>query len=167
MLLLIKYYFADANDFQHFQTDSIQIESYRIIENFPIYKYDAASLSNADVFDIRQLTGIIPGLYISDYGSRNSGGIYYRGLGNRHTGSGIAVYLDGVPLINGMESSAMFTDISELYLGKQGVSISGLGDLYLTSKSVMNTGTDIFLSYGNANTSRFVASHNSNFKDIY
>jgi len=156
-----------SDEIKHYHTDSIHIESARIIKNFPLYDISDSTLLIEDKHNIRQLTGTIPGLFISDYGSRTSGGLYYRGLGNRHNGSGVVIYVDGVPLINGIESGINLTDVGEIYLGKQGISVSGLGDIYITSKSVLQPGTDVLLSFGNANTGRVELTHNGSIKDIY
>lgn len=98
---------------------------------------------------------------MGDYGSRTSGGIYYRGLGNRYNGGGVAVYVDDVPLLPGLETSLNLADISSITLGQQTGYSAGLNELHLSGQNVFQTGTNILLSYGNANTSRIQIEHNN------
>jgi hypothetical protein len=165
-LLLSQNIYSDTDTLRHYHTDSIQIESNRFNLKYPFYMYDSI-LSVGEITDLRQLTGVIPGFYISDYGSRMSGGIYYRGIGNRFNGSGVIVYVDGVPMLSGLEAGLNLSDVGALYLGQQSNSVSGLSELHITSRSVLHSGTEIFASYGNANTGKIKIEHNNSIGDVY
>lgn len=45
------------------------------------------------------LSALVPGLYIPEYGSRLTSAIYYRGIGTRGDGQTVGIYVDGVPTL--------------------------------------------------------------------
>ena len=49
--------------------------------------------------DLTDLTALVPGLYIPDYGSSSSAPIYFRGIGSRSGSSATSLYIDGVPTL--------------------------------------------------------------------
>jgi hypothetical protein len=150
-----------------FRADSIHIEADRIQLDYPFYSISDSTLSLSNTDNLRQLSGIIPSFYLSDYGSSSSGGAYYRGLGNRQNGAGVVMYLDGVPLMSGMDVSNRLFDVSGVYFGMQGHSSSAFGELHLNSKSVFNPSTNILMSYGNANTGRVQLEHNNKIGGLH
>ena len=49
--------------------------------------------------NMTDLTALVPGLYIPDYGSGYNAPIYYRGIGSRSGSSAASLYIDGVPTL--------------------------------------------------------------------
>lgn len=49
--------------------------------------------------NVTDLTALVPGLYIPDYGSSSNAPIYYRGIGSRSGSSATSLYIDGVPTL--------------------------------------------------------------------
>jgi outer membrane receptor protein involved in Fe transport len=73
------------------------LESLRPLSNTTLYM---RRLELWRVSDIKDLTAIVPNVYIPDYGSRMTSSVYVRGLGSRIDQPAMGVYVDGVPLLN-------------------------------------------------------------------
>ncbi len=52
------------------------------------------------ITDVKELSALVPGLHIPDYGSRMTSSVYIRGLGSRIDQPAMGVYVDGMPLLN-------------------------------------------------------------------
>jgi len=107
---------------------------------------------------VKDLSGIVPNLYIPDYGSKMTSSIYMRGLGARIDNPVMGIYIDGVGIAN---KNAFDFELDEV--GKVEVFRGPQGTLYgkntiggLISVETMNPwiyeGTRIMVDYGNANT---------------
>lgn len=92
------------------------------------------------VRSITDLSSLVSNLYIPDYGSRRSAAIYLRGTGARSAGQTVAMYVDGIPMLN---KSAINFDLLgvrtiEVLRGPQGTllgrnAMAGAINLYTTS----------------------------------
>ncbi len=49
--------------------------------------------------NLTDLTALVPGLYIPDYGSSSNAPIYFRGIGSRSGSAATSLYIDGVPTL--------------------------------------------------------------------
>lgn len=74
-------------------TASTQVPS--ATTNISLARIEALSLDN-----IKNLSTLAPNLFIADYGSPLSTPIYIRGVGTRGSGQSVAVYIDGVPILD-------------------------------------------------------------------
>ena len=52
----------------------------------------------AQVRSVKNLTGIVPNLFIPDYGSRLTTAVYIRGIGSRINTPSVGLYVDNIPL---------------------------------------------------------------------
>lgn len=57
----------------------------------------AHSLQTAHVTGIKQLSGVVPNLFIPDYGSRLTTAVYIRGIGSRINTPSVGLYVDNMP----------------------------------------------------------------------
>lgn len=121
--------------------------------------------------EVKDLSGIVPNLYIPDYGAKMTSSIYIRGLGARIDNPVMGIYIDGVGVAN---KNAFDFDLDEI--GKVEVFRGPQGTLYgkntiggLISVESMNPwifeGTRIMVGYGNANTLRTRIAHYKKWKD--
>lgn len=78
---------------------------------------EAAALSSP-----KDLSGLVPGLMIPDYGSSMTSTIYLRGIGSRMENPVIGLYVDDVPVIDKNNYDFSFLDIRrvDMYRGPQG-----------------------------------------------
>ena len=54
----------------------------------------------AQVNSIKNLTGLVPNMYIPDYGSRLTSAVYIRGIGSRINTPSVGLYVDNIPYID-------------------------------------------------------------------
>lgn len=57
-------------------------------------------LSSHRVTSLKNLSGLVPGLFIPSYGSRQTSAVYIRGVGSRINTPAVALYVDNIPLVN-------------------------------------------------------------------
>src|ERR1035437_2665473 len=79
-------------------------------------------INDAQVNNIRDLSGLVPNFYIPDYGSALSTTAYIRGIGSRNSGQSIALYVDNVPYFDKSTFDFDFFDIKQIEVlrGAQG-----------------------------------------------
>ena len=65
----------------------------------------------ARVGSIKNLTGLVPNMFIPDYGSRLTSAVYIRGIGSRINTPSIGLYVDNIPYI---DKSAFDFDYSDI-----------------------------------------------------
>ena len=70
----------------------------------------------------KELSGVVPGLVVPDYGSSMTSTIYMRGIGSRMENPVIGLYVDDVPVIDKNNYDFSFLDIRriDMYRGPQG-----------------------------------------------
>ncbi len=77
------------------------------------------------VDNLKDITTLVPNLFIADYGSAMTSPIYLRGVGARSSSSSVAIYVNGVPILN----QALF-DIDRLGISSIEVLRGPQGTLY-------------------------------------
>lgn len=105
----------------------------------------------------KQLSGIVPNLYIPDYGSAMTSTIYVRGLGSRIDNPVLGLYIDDIPIIDKNIYDFDLMDIRriDLFHGPQGTlygrnSMCGVMSISTLSPEDINGGK-VLLEYGSAN----------------
>ncbi len=63
--------------------------------NIGVQRIEALNIDN-----IKNISTLAPNLFITDYGSPLTTPIYIRGVGTRGSGQSVAIYIDGVPLLD-------------------------------------------------------------------
>ena len=114
------------------------------------------------VTGIKSLTGLVPNLFIPDYGSRLTTAVYIRGIGSRINTPAVGLYVDNIPYIDKSAFDFNYADIEqvEVLRGPQSMlygrnTMGGL--IKIQTKSPFTyQGTDIRLgaaTYGDYNAS--------------
>lgn len=114
------------------------------------------------VNSLKNLTAIVPNIFIPDYGSKLTSAIYIRGIGSRINTPSVGLYVDNVPYIDKSAFDFNYSDIERIDVlrGPQGTlygrnAMSGL--IRVSTKSPFSyQGTDIKLgvgTHGKANAS--------------
>ena len=105
----------------------------------------------------KQLSAIVPNLYIPDYGSAMTSTIYVRGLGSRIDNPVLGLYIDDIPIIdkNNFDFDLMDIRRIDLFHGPQGTlygrnSMCGVMSISTLSPGDV-TGGKVLLEYGSAN----------------
>lgn len=126
-----------------------------------------SQIEGMKISGVKDLSGIVPNLYIPDYGSRMTVPVYVRGVGERSTGQTIGLYVDNMPYLDKSAFDFDFTDIQriEVLRGPQGTlfgrnAMGGIINIYTNSPlnyeqtKVMLTGGNYGLFKANAGISR-------------
>ncbi len=112
----------------------------------------------AQVTSMKSLTGVVPNLYIPDYGSRITSAVYIRGIGSRINTPAVGLYVDNMPYIDKSAFDFNYSDVERIDVlrGPQATlygrnTMGGLIKVY--TKSPFNyQGTDVRLSAATYNT---------------
>ncbi|NDV58904.1 TonB-dependent receptor [Bacteroides sp. 519] len=109
------------------------------------------------VNSIKNLTALVPNIFIPDYGSRLTSAIYIRGIGSRINTPSVGLYVDNVPYIDKSAFDFNYADVERIDVlrGPQGTlygrnTMGGLIRVY-TKSPFTYQGTDVRLSAGTYN----------------
>lgn len=137
------------------------------LEDLPVSytKFDRGSISSQRVYSMKGMTGIVPNLYIPDYGTKGTASIYIRGIGSRINSPAVGIYVDGIPQYDKSAFDFDYADIEtiEVLRGPQGTlygrnSMGGL--INITTKSPFDyNGTDITVGAATKNAYRGSLTH--------
>jgi len=122
------------------------------------------TLHRSGTYRPNQLSSVVPGLHIPDYGASLTSTIYIRGLGSRMENPVMGLYIDGIPVLDKNEYDSDWEGLSSAVMlrGPQGTlygrNAMG-GVLSLTTLSPLdNPDPTINIEYGTAGTVRAGAS---------
>lgn len=125
------------------------------------------------VFSMKNLSGIVPNLYIPDYGTKYTSSIYVRGIGSRINSPAVGIYVDGLPYFDKSGFDFDFSDIErvEVLRGPQGTlygrnTMGGLINLR-TKNPFDYSGTDLMLSAATKNGYRAYLTHYHRISDKF
>ena len=128
-------------------------------------------LRNREVASIKDVSSLIPNLFIPDYGSKLTSPVYIRGIGSRINAPSVGLYIDGMPFF---EKSAFDFDFSEIdqievLRGPQGTlygrnTMGGIINVYTKSPRKFQ-GTNIRFTGGNYTNLKGSASHYGKISD--
>ncbi len=81
-----------------------------------------AQVQGMQIFDVKDLSAIVPNFFIPDYGSKMTAPVYIRGIGNRSSGQAAGMYVDNIPYLNKTSFDFDFIDIQQIEVlrGPQG-----------------------------------------------
>ena len=125
------------------------------------------------VFSMKDLTGIVPNLYIPNYGTKYTSSIYVRGIGSRINSPAVGIYVDGIPYFDKSGFDFDYSDIErvEVLRGPQGTlygrnTMGGL--INVRTKSPFDySGTDLMLSAATKNGYRAYLTHYHRISDKF
>ena len=128
---------------------------------------DGRLIELAQVNTPKEVGGLVPNVYMPDYGSAMTSSIYIRGMGSRINEPVMGMVVDGVPLLDKNMYDQVMQDVKriELLRGPQGslygrnsaagvMEIRTMQPLDMTTRSVRG-----LISYGSANTMRAQVSY--------
>ena len=111
----------------------------------------------ARVSSIKNLTGLVPNMFIPDYGSRLTSAVYIRGIGSRINTPSIGLYVDNIPYIDKSAFDFDYSDIERIDVlrGPQGTlygrnAMGGLIKIH-TKSPFSYQGTDFRMGAGTHN----------------
>ena len=138
-----------------------------IFENIPAATtiISNANIEAKQIQNIRNLSAIVPNLFVPDYGSKMSNAVYIRGIGSRSSGQTVGIYVDNVPLLDRANFNFDFFDIQQIEVlrGTQATlygrnAMSGIINVYTLSPFIFQ-GTKLEIGGGNYGYKNFKASY--------
>ena len=72
------------------------------------------AMQAAQVTTIKDMTAIVPNLFIPDYGSRLTTAVYIRGIGSRINTPSVGLYVDNIPYINQAAFDFSYADVERI-----------------------------------------------------
>ena len=129
------------------------------------------TINDAQITNVRDLSGLVPNFYIPDYGSAMSTTSYIRGIGSRNSGQSMGLYVDNVPYFEKSTFDFDFYDISQIEVlrGSQGTlygrnAEGGIVNIY-TLSPLNYQGTKYSVSTGNYGFINAKISHYTKLND--
>lgn len=120
---------------------------------------------------IKDLSSLVPNLFIPDYGSKLTSAVYIRGIGTRSSGQSIGLYVDNVPYLDKSTFDFELSDIQriEVLRGPQGTlygrnAMGGIINIY-TQSPLDYQGTKAMVTGGNYGLFGAKASHYAKLSD--
>jgi len=112
-------------------------------------------IAERQVTSIKDISSLVPNLYMPDYGAKLTSAVYIRGVGARSSGQSVGLYVDNAPYMNKSTFDFELTDIQriEVLRGPQGTlygrnAMGGI--IHVHTLSPLNyQGVKASLSYGN------------------
>lgn len=111
----------------------------------------------AQINSIKNLTALVPNIYIPDYGSRLTSAIYIRGIGSRINTPAVGLYVDNIPYIDKSAFDFNYSDIERIDVlrGPQGTlygrnAMGGIIKIH-TKSPFSYQGTDLRIGAGTRN----------------
>lgn len=126
-----------------------------------------AKILNRGIESLKDISTLVPNLYIPDYGSKMTTPLYLRGIGTRSSGQSVAVYVDNIPYMDKSTLDFELMDIQriEVLRGPQGTlygrnAMGGIINIY-TLSPIDYQGTKISIGAANYGTYAVKASNYS------
>lgn len=115
------------------------------------------NMQNAQVNSIKNLTSVVPNMFIPDYGSRLTSAVYIRGIGSRINTPSVGLYVDNIPYIDKSAFDFSYADVERIDVlrGPQGTlygrnAMGGLIKVH-TKSPFSYQGTDFRMGAGTYN----------------
>lgn len=126
-----------------------------------------AKVANRSIESLKDITTMVPNLYIPDYGSKMTTPLYLRGIGTRSSGQSVGVYVNNIPYMDKSTLDFELLDIQriEVLRGPQGTlygrnAMGGIINIY-TLSPLDYQGTKVSIGAANYDTYSVKASNYS------
>jgi len=156
-----------------YTANEVVIQSFKRNDNISQLPISATVLSeqvlkDRNISNVKEFSGLVPNLFIPDYGSKMTSPAYIRGIGSRINAPSVGLYVDGVPYFDRSTFDITMDDVEriEILRGPQSTiygrnTMGGIINVY-TKSPFKYQETNIGLSARNYNTYQANASHYGN-----
>lgn len=145
------------------------------LRTFPgsVTVFSPQAIAGKQISALKDISSLVPNLYMPDYGSRMTSAIYIRGIGTRSSGQSIGLYVDDAPYLDKSTFDFELTDIQriEVLRGPQGTlygrnAMGGIVNIYTISPFDFQ-GKKISLSAGNHGQFKAKAYHYAKLSETF
>ena len=159
-----------------FFLEEIVIQGFKQDKDYRLSPVSTSSINSKliqkeTLLSIKEITGLVPNLYMPDYGAKVSSPIYIRGIGSKINSPSVGLYIDGVPYFESSSFDFNFSNIESLDVlrGPQGTlygrnTMGGIINVY-TKSPIHNPGTTFKYTGGNHNLYDITATHSIKIKE--
>ncbi|MBQ6310936.1 MAG: TonB-dependent receptor plug domain-containing protein [Bacteroidales bacterium] len=171
--------FEQADTIAEYSIESLWVvdspKENRVLRDQPVSSsiVQRKAMEDNRVFSMKSLTGLVPNLYIPDYGTKYTSSIYVRGIGSRINSPAVGIYVDGIPYFDKSGFDFDYSDIErvEVLRGPQGTlygrnTMGGLINVR-TKNPFDYSGTDLMLSAATKNGYRAYLTHYHRISDKF
>lgn len=135
--------------------------------------FSQGDMRNNSVTSVKSLSGLVPNLFIPDYGSKLTTSVYVRGIGSRINTPAVGLYVDNIPFIDKSAFDFNYSDIERIDVlrGPQGTlygrnTMGGLIRVF-TKSPFSYQGTDISLGAATYNNYKASVNHYHRISDNF
>ena len=135
--------------------------------------FSHGDMRNNSVTSVKSLSGLVPNLFIPDYGSKLTTSVYIRGIGSRINTPAVGLYVDNIPFIDKSAFDFNYSDIERIDVlrGPQGTlygrnTMGGLIRVF-TKSPFTYQGTDISLGAATYNNYKASVNHYHRISDKF
>lgn len=135
--------------------------------------FSQGDMRNNSVTSVKSLSGLVPNLFIPDYGSKLTTSVYVRGIGSRINTPAVGLYVDNIPFIDKSAFDFNYSDIERIDIlrGPQGTlygrnTMGGLIRVF-TKSPFSYQGTDISLGAATYNNYKASVNHYHRISDKF
>lgn len=135
--------------------------------------FSHGDMRNNSVTSVKSLSGLVPNLFIPDYGSKLTTSVYVRGIGSRINTPAVGLYVDNIPFIDKSAFDFNYSDIERIDVlrGPQGTlygrnTMGGLIRVF-TKSPFTYQGTDISLGAATYNNYKASVNHYHRISDKF
>lgn len=135
--------------------------------------FSQGDMRNNSVTSVKSLSGLVPNLFIPDYGSKLTTSVYVRGIGSRINTPAVGLYVDNIPFIDKSAFDFNYSDIERIDVlrGPQGTlygrnTMGGLIRVF-TKSPFSYQGTDINLGAATYNNYKTSVNHYHRISDKF
>ena len=135
--------------------------------------FSQRDMRNNSVTSVKSLSGLVPNLFIPDYGSKLTTSVYVRGIGSRINTPAVGLYVDNIPFIDKSAFDFNYSDIERIDVlrGPQGTlygrnTMGGLIRVF-TKSPFSYQGTDISLGAATYNNYKASVNHYHRISDKF
>lgn len=127
--------------------------------------FSQADIRSNQIASVKSISGLVPNLFIPDYGSKLTTSVYVRGIGSRINTPAVGLYVDNIPFIDKSAFDFNYSDIERIDVmrGPQGTlygrnTMGGLIRVF-TKSPFTYQGTDVQLSAATYNNYKVMLKH--------
>ena len=135
--------------------------------------FSQGDMRNNSVTSVKSLSGLVPNLFIPDYGSKLTTSVYVRGIGSRINTPAVGLYVDNIPFIDKSAFDFNYSDIERIDVlrGPQGTlygrnTMGGLIRVF-TKSPFTYQGTDVSLGAATYNNYKASVTHYHRISDKF
>ena len=160
---------ADSTDMQQIRLNEVIIQSFKQNRDLRLEPVSASvmtgtQINNRNISGIKEISALIPNLYMPDYGSKLTSPVYIRGIGSKINSPSVGLYVDGAPYFDKAAFDFDFSEIDriEVLRGPQGTlygrnTMGGIIHVY-TKSPLKYQGTSVRLSNANYGSRQYALS---------